>query len=438
MIETLEALSVLMRKAGAVRVYAKKLSPNDNSKNQIYLGGDFTVLNIIPHGEVHTDGAAIAGAMRDRAKASIKFFWIDETGRHVAPDAQLILYPKYPEVRMSGFLKACRNAPSETMRVRDEGRVLFLGITDNGHVLGFAAAAESPLALELHAKHNLDQLGVFVELPDATGMSSRSRLLTALAAIYQKHWIASQKIGRDGVATPYAARNGGGYTLEAELGIAPNGYAQPDYLGWEIKQYGVGDFVRFAPKTPVTLLTPAPNGGVYRDSGFPEFMKRFGYADKAGAVGRVNFGGIYSCTRIAHPETGLRLRLLGYDAVEGKITDFNGGVALLDQRDEIAALWKFTGIIEHWNRKHAQAAYIPSLFRNPPPEYQFGARVLLCEGTDVTLFLKAIAGGTIYLDPGLKLVTAADGKVLPKERHQFRIRHSNLGDVYHHSETVEL
>jgi len=27
--------------------------------------------------------------------------------------------------------------------------------------------------------------------------------------------------------------NRGGYTLEAELGITPNGYSEPDFMGWE-------------------------------------------------------------------------------------------------------------------------------------------------------------------------------------------------------------
>jgi hypothetical protein len=34
----------------------------------------------------------------------------------------------------------------------------------------------------------------------------------------------------------------GGYTLEAELGITPNGYSEPDFMGWEVKQFGVTKF----------------------------------------------------------------------------------------------------------------------------------------------------------------------------------------------------
>ncbi|MEQ8740875.1 MAG: hypothetical protein RID59_20305, partial [Hoeflea sp.] len=213
MIQTLEALSGLMRQDGAVRIYAKKLAPNDNSKNQIYLGGDFSVLNIIPHGEVQTDDAELAGSVRDRAKAKVRFSWIDGNGRHEGPNTQLILYPKYPEVRMSGFLKGCRNAPADVMRVRDEGRVLFIGITRDGRVLGYAAAAGSPLAQAVYGTPDLEPVGVFLEIPAEPALgSTRDRLLETLAAIYRRSWIQSRKLGSDGVIRPYAARNGGGYT----------------------------------------------------------------------------------------------------------------------------------------------------------------------------------------------------------------------------------
>lgn len=439
MIETLEALVGIMRQDGGGLVYVKKLAPNDNSKNQVYLGGDFSVLNIIPHGEVQTDGSEKAGSVRDRAKASVDFYWIDETGQHHAPNAQLILYPKYPEVRMSGFLKGCRNAPGDVMRVRDEGRVLFLSVTRNGRVLGYAAAADSPLARAVYAQDGWEEAGVFLKVPDIPGASStRERLLEALTAIYRKHWIPSQKLDANGTARPYRARNGGGYTLEAELGISPNGYAEPDFLGWEIKQYGVNNFEAFRPKSPVTLMTPEPTGGLYREQGVVEFLRRYGYPDKSGKPDRINFGGVYACNREAHKDTGLKLQMIGYDQESAKITDMDGGIALLDPNEEVAALWKFTGIIEHWTRKHAQAAYVPSLFRNPPPEYCYGPRIHLCEKTDLTLFLQAIAKGVVYYDPGIKLEKASTENPKAKKRSQFRIRHDHLIQMYHQNETVQL
>ena len=293
MIETLEQLTILMKARGARRIYAKKLAPNDNSKNQIYLGGDFSALNIIPHGEVETDDTELAGSVRDRAKARVRFRWIDGDGQYEAPNAQLILYPKYPEVRMSGFLKGCRNAPNDVLTVRDEGRALFFGITDDGSVLGYAAGAGTALASELHSREGLAPAGVFLVLPMAMQQTStKAQLISALEAVYRKHWIPSQKLGSDGIARPYAARNGGGYTLEAELGISPNGYSEPDYLGWEVKQYAVDDFNRFMPKSPVTLLTPEPTGGYYREQGVEAFVRRYGYPDKSGKANRLNFGGI--------------------------------------------------------------------------------------------------------------------------------------------------
>nr|WP_320141658.1 MvaI/BcnI family restriction endonuclease [uncultured Cohaesibacter sp.] len=439
MIDTLETLGGLMRQDGATLIYAKKLAPNDNSKNQVYLGGDFSVLNIIPHGKVQTDDNDVAGSVRDRAKAPVDFYWIDETGKHKAPNAQLILYPKYPEVRMSGFLRGCKSSPGDIMRVRDEGRVLFIGVTKDGKVLGYAAEAGSALANAVYAQDDWEEAGVFLKIPDASNFgNTREQLLEALTGIYRKHWIPSQKIGPDGLPHPYRARNGGGYTLEAELGISPNGYSEPDYLGWEIKQYGVNDFETFTPKSVVTLMTPEPTGGIYRENGVADFLRRYGYPDKSGKPDRINFGGVYSCTRPAHAETGLKLRMVGYDATTSKITDMNGGVALLDQNDEVAALWKFTGIIDHWNRKHAQAAYVPSLFQNPPPEYRFGPRILLCEKTDLTLFLSAISNGVVYYDPGIKLEQASSANPVAKKRSQFRIRHNNLTQMYHQHEIAEL
>src|SRR3546814_6751660 len=110
-------------------------------------------LNIIPHGNIYTDDADVAGAVRDRAKAAVDFYWIDDAGRHHAPNTGLILYPKYPEVRMSGFLSGCRAAPAQIMRVRDEGRVLILGMTSQGEVLGYVATADDPVTAERSEEH---------------------------------------------------------------------------------------------------------------------------------------------------------------------------------------------------------------------------------------------------------------------------------------------
>lgn len=439
MFASLSQLLSRMRALGATRVYAKKLAPNDNSKNQIYLGGDFSVLNVIPHGEIYSDDEEKAGSKRERAKARVKFFWVTGNGKYLAPDANLILYPKYPEVRMSGFLKGCEDPPSEVMTVRDPGRVLVIGVAAEGEVLGYAAAADNPVAREIEAGA-WEQLGVLLELPAGPDLKANPKdlLLAELKRIYRLHWIMSQKLGKDGVKAPYAARNAGGYTLEAELGISPNGYSEPDFLGWEVKQYGVGDFTKFLPKTPVTLMTPEPTGGVYQEQGVAEFLRRFGYADKRGKADRINFGGVYNCYKDFHADTNLKMTLEGYDAGSGKITDLDGGISLIDPSDDVAAHWSFKGMMEHWNRKHAQAAYVPSLFRTPPPEYCYGPRILLCERTDFLLFLKAFADGTVYYDPAIKIENASGPTPEIKRRSQFRTKHSSLSKMYYKSEIVEI
>ena len=428
-----------MKSHGATRFYAKKLAPNDNSKNQVYLGSDFSALNLIPYKAIYTDRNSKAGSKRDRVKADVTFFWVDTTGKYAAPEAQLILYPKYPEVRMSSFLKGCSNAPENIMRARDQGRVLFLGITPEGNVLGYATSAQDPLTKELNSRSDWETVGVFIELPpnvDAK-LDTKVQLLIALKRVYEKHWILSQKLRSDGIIEPYKARNGGGYTLEAELGISPNSYAEPDYMGWEVKQYGVADFSLYRSKSPVTLMTPEPTGGIYSD-GVAAFLNRFGYADKSGKEDRINFGGVYSCNRGFHSDTGLRLTLQGFDMLTGRITDLDGGIVLLSRNDEVAALWSFTDIMKHWNRKHAQAAYIPSIFQTPPPKYAYGPKVLLCEHTDFILFLKAVATGVIYYDPAIKIEGASGKTPVIKRRSQFRIKHSQLTEMYHQHEVVSL
>ena len=429
-----------MQAQGAIRFYAKRLSPNDNSKNQVYLGGGFGALNVLPHASVMTDETMRAGSVRRRDKADLQFFWIDEDGLSPAPNAQLILYPKYPEVRMSGFLLKTQRAPSDLMRSRAEGRVLFLGVTADGRIFGYASGAENPVSRELEAAGPIEQTGVFLDLTPlrAGAGNSRDALIAVLRAIHLKEWIPSQKLGPDGLPHPYAARNGGGYTLEAELGISPNGYSEPDYLGWEVKQFGVSDFTNYRAKSPVTLMTPEPTGGIYRDEGVEAFMRKFGYPDKSGKEGRINFGGVYRAGGAHHADTGLAMRISGYDAETGKITDLDGGIAMVDIDDRVAAFWGLRGLMDHWNRKHAKAVYVPSLARNPPPEYRYGSRPKLCEGTDFVLLIRAMASGAVYLDPAVKMENADSNRTSIKRRNHFRVAHAALGNLYGKSEPFDL
>ena len=111
---------------------------------------------------------------------------------------------------------------------------------------------------------------------------------------------------------------------------------------------------------------------------------------------------------------------------------------LVDRNEQVAASWSFKGMMAHWNRKHAQAAYVPSLTRGPPPEYSYGQKILLCEQTDFILFLKAFALGAIYYDPAIKIENASTERPTIKRRSQFRVNHAKLIDVYHTTEVVQI
>ena len=427
----LATLLRMMRDHGVRQLFAKKLAPNDNSKNQPYFGGDFSVLNILPTRE---PTAALTGTHgKPIFKAGLNFAWLSpDGGLHPAPRAQLILYPQYPEVRFSGYLQGCSEPPSDIVGAnRSPGRVLFLGVRDDGQILGYAASAESAAARQLDALGPLEPVGVFgrVPLPGlATGDAARKALLGQLARIAGLGWINSKRLTADGQISNCNSSNCGGLTLEAELGIKPNGYSEPDLLGWEIKQHNVRDFTSYK-GGPITLMTPEPTSGFYKTAGVKAFIERYGYQDKTGRPDRMNFGGIHVANTRCR-STGLTLRLLGYDPDQKKIVDPSGGLSLLDQYDYEAATWPYTGLIAHWNRKHAKAVYVPSMKRETPSrQYRFGGEVDLGTGTDFQRFLAAVHEGDVYYDPGIKLESrSAVPKV--KRRSQFRIKSSQLRRLY--------
>lgn len=439
-IEDLNRLKDMMSAAGATRLFVKKLAENDNSKNQVYLGGNFEVLNTLPYKEVYVDGGR-TGSKRDRFKADLNLCWIDGSGElWDAPGAQLILYPKYPEVRMSGFLLKSKCAPSAMMASRLKKRIMFLGVCNDGRIIGHVTGPANPVGAQLDEQKNLEAVGVFFKIPleKVKVLDTRGQLVKVLREIHEKGWLDAVRMTSDKSIIPYTGQNSGGYTLETHLGISPNGYAEPDYHGWEIKQHGVESFDKALPKKPITLFTPEPTAGVYREKGFDYFIRKYGYPDKNGVEDRLNFGGIHRFGTVT-AITGLEMTMPGYDPKTGKIVDADGGIALLDSKGTCAAMWKFTDMMKHWNRKHAQVAYIPSLSRKEPKaQYWYGNKVILATGTDFLKLLKAVAAGVVYYDPACKIVGASTAKPEKKRRSQFRIKATDLNSLYDELEITDL
>lgn len=426
----LTQLKTIFTANGCLKIYVKNLAPNDNSKNQVYFSGSFDILNVLPLAEIKKESDL-------NWKAKINFAWISDDGTlSIAPRSQFILYPQYPEVRFSGFLVGCKNAPSKLMTQRTAGRLLFFSVSDKGVVLGYVVSPDSEMAREFNSFKSFDNYGVFkvIELPIA--QNNRQKLISELLRIHQLGWIKSKRLDKEGNILPCDAPNCGGYTLEAELGITPNGYSEPDFLGWEVKQFGVTNFAKINSKI-ITLMTPEPTDGFYKTEGAEAFIRKYGYADVSGKPDRMNFGGVHK-SGVLHPKTNLTLELIGFDNDSGKIKNTDGRIALLDQNQNETASWSFSSMLLHWNRKHNQACYVPSLSEpNDGRNYRYGNNIILGTGTDFQLFLKEMANGHIYYDPGIKLENMSTKPAI-KKRSQFRIKSENLGNLYKFNEIVDI
>jgi hypothetical protein len=434
---TLAQLQSLFAVIGCKKLYAKPLAENDNSKNQVYFGPGFEALNLFPNEGIAPDNSP----KNPIFKARLRFGWMLPNGAIAdAPGAQLILYPQYPEVRFSGFLRGCVDAPSELMAGRLKGRVLFLGVTEQRQIVGFVVDGNSAVAVKFYAGAKEPTAGVFFELslPHVLDeVDSRTKLLSELLRVNQLAWIDSKQLAVSGELKPCNAPQCGGYTLEAELGIPKNSASEPDLFGWEIKQHAVSNFDRFEAGT-ITLMTPEPTGGFYQEKGVEAFVRKFGYADKLGRADRLNFGGIHK-VGARHDTTHLTMKLSGYDEATGRITDASGAVALVSDAGEVAAAWNFSGLLEHWSRKHAKAVYVPSQNRREPAlQYCYGDKVRLAQRTDSLRLLQALFSGAVYYDPGIKLENASTSKPTHKRRSQFRVASKNIPALYETVEVVKL
>lgn len=431
-----------LRQEGCNHFLVKYLAPNDNSKNQIYLGGGFEALNQIPMTKIERDISVQAGSKKDRFKSLIDFYWLERDGTlSPAHYANLILYPKYPEVRLSGILRGLRKGPmNELVASRDENRILCLGISKEGRVIAWIGKTTHGLGQEIDnaiqaASPEIE--GVFHRISIADGAGTGEGIFEKLLGIHGKGWIDSQRLNKHGELLPCRGTNCGGYTLEAELGISPNSLSEPDFDGWELKQFAVRNLDR--PRGgAITLMTPEPDGGDYTRLGIVEFVRKYGYPDRRGRIDRLNFGGKHSYGKEA-TLTKLVLSLPGYDRQTAKLERSDGCMQIADLEGRVAASWSFESLLAHWNRKHARAVYVPSsMRRDPSQQYRYGSKVFVGVGTDFGRFLKSVAGGYVYYDPGIKVEKAQTSQPVHKKRSQIRVGFKNLRKLYKDFEMLDL
>jgi hypothetical protein len=474
---SLENLYNIYRSHEVNRVIYKLLSPNDNSKNQPYLAGHFTDIGFIPTDELVASPSSSKKTKDPKRQikfiAGLDFRWLSPEGQsYPAPNAKLIYYPQFPEVRLSGFLQGSPIDMGGWMDPnklgRSVGRVLFFGIRNDGIIFAYLATPNSRIANEIHDQEFVALSGVLRELPylknsysysnvgcsvqeriatyqaediftgiDSSSEKSKYLLLSELRRIHLAGPISSKKLNSQGLAQFYRAQNGGGYTMEAELGVVPNGIAEPDFQGWEIKQFGVKKFHLIDSKV-LTIMTPEPDGGLYQKEGVKPFMYRYGY-DNAKIPDRKDFTGRHFSNATCE-KSGLKMVTPGFDSHSGKMIDGNGYIGLLDKKDNLAASWSYAKLLDHWRRKHAKAAYIPSVSTDSAGGvrfYHYGSMVRLYEGTNIDLLLSAVSDHKVYYDPGIKMEKVST-KALVKKRSQFRIKSKELDALYQRLETVDV
>ncbi|WP_281452793.1 MvaI/BcnI family restriction endonuclease [Paenarthrobacter nitroguajacolicus] len=421
---------------GVKSVQIKYLKDNHNSKNQMYLAGDLTELANLPMGEVTVS----KGTSKKKSAggeliyhAPVSWAWLSPGGFSPAPKAQLIVYPQYPEVRLSSLLLGSRGAPnalfSQTQpRGQEEGRVLIFGANDEfDTTFAMIVSGRSPAAKSLDRFRGKPGKMVTIPVGYEPKTSQRYDLMRELATIHKMDWLEAVELPASRVMRACRGPRCGGHTLEAHLGITLNGAPAPDFGDWEVKQHAVTSFDR--PGTGhITLFTPEPDLGDYAAHGTDWFARTYGVPTDDGA--RYNFTGRHFVTGRAHGKTGLELRLVGYDSSTNSITA-DGYVGLVGESGELVSGWSFAKLLKHWQTKHAYAAYVPSQStKEVPRHFRYGHRVHLAEGTRFGLFLHAMATGAIAYDPGIKSERQINGTWKPKARSQFRVHVKALSQLY--------
>lgn len=428
-IATLDQLQNLLRVQGVRTAYVKLLSPKqDNDKNQIYLGGGLDgVTNLFPATiEVRSESASTAkrksAVGKPKLEGKVDFAWLSANGgRYNAPNTRIIDYFQYPEVRMSGFLKGCEAGPDALRRrllVAFGRRILVIGTASDGKVVGVVLTErDDPLVAHFPDLPLVGARGVLrILLVDGEAGADPAELLRhELATIVHGGWHSS-RISRGGRIEPFIGAQGGGYTLEALLGVAANAKKAPDRHGFEIKSFS---------GSRISLMTPTPDLGFQGTHNFREFMERFGHPAVNGDGSR-RFTGLHK-SGIVNSKTGLELRLTGYDRAEDRFGDAAEVSVQLwhKETDEVAAAWSLEKLANCWNAKHASALYISFKSREGEgglAEYQYSPTWVQGRGTDVWRLLRAIDRGVVFYDPADTIYADNRAKVRP----QWRINSSQL------------
>jgi hypothetical protein len=445
-LRAVEQVKSLFRRHGVSVVYCKLLAiKQDNDKNQIYLGKGFnSVSNVLPI-EVRQRGWSESRTKRRSNRGEhifegrLNFHWMDRGGNlYHAPEARIIDYFQYPEIRLSGFLKGCASPPDSLRRSHQSAfgpRILLLGITPGRLVIGMVLTdAEDPVVEkwpELPALPASPVLKVML-VDDKRFISNREALLEELENIFDQGWVDGQRLraGESG-PVPFRGTQGGGYTLEALLGVPPNAKQAPDKYGYEIKSKSKSN--------RVSLMTPVADRGFEGGSSFREFMERYGWPCRNNPNQKC-FNGTHFHD-VECPSSGMILHVDGFDPETCKYTLESEDIQVALRKvgaQSPAAAWSLGQLLKAWNKKHAAAAYVSTEKNLELNRYRFGRRVWIGEGTNIGKLLEAICRRHVVYDPGHKIRENGVQKVRPQWRLIWRRDLEGFRSLYNRAEMIEL
>lgn len=443
----------LLTNAGASSIWAKRLVANNNSKQQIYLAADPSDLSFLPLGD-----PSYTPARSQKKKAGnpviqipVAWQWVTPNGQFDAPDAKLCYYPQYPEVRFSGFLRGCEEAPnellSETKRGHEENRCLFLGPVKNTagetfRVVALVVGAVSPAAQYVLGMETFEAGHLCPIVYQTTKQKDEFSVLEQALANIVGRKITPWRLSNDGeVVKPYIAPNAPGLTLEAELGVGENAIPGPDFDIWELKAIKQKSLERRY-NHKVTLFTPQPDVPATGRLSTVDFVLKYGHVHTRDDDGNPTSYYFTSgdIQREGEDKPGAKLELTLEGFTDAKHFDPNGMIALYEKGTKnLAAGWSYLKLLGHWQRKHNRAAYVPYLREDKDgnTSVEFGPLITLGISTSFGLFLQSFKDGKAVYDPGDK-ATLVDGKWTPHARSQFRINLNDIAAIYSEVREVDM
>ena len=417
------------------RIFIKFLAPKqDNDKNQIYFGqgSNNSIFHLLPctlkEGTQSESRLKRYSSMgKPKIEAEIDFHWIDDNNNlSKAPNAKLIYYFQYPEVRFSGFISNC-SSPPDCLRRKNQHeygqRILIIGINKTSQIIGkILNEKKDPLVNSFPELKQHSGVKIFyshiITKEQSKPKSASETLTDILSKNVVKTWHRSQTLRTvtEG-PIPFKGNQGAGYTLEALLGIERNSSKTPDYLGIEIKS--------FSKSGKISLMTPTADLGDECMMSFRHFMQKYGH-ESVKRDGSIRFTGMHKFGK-KNKKTKLTMEVRGYDMSKDTFigSDSDILVGLYDcSSDHLVSGWSFKKLFDNWNKKHAEAFYIEYKKRRTDPsyknhdfEYLYTGRVIYGMGTSINNYFKGICKGIIVYDPAHAIY--ADNTA--KQRPQWRV-----------------